>query len=157
MSRQLVRWLADRCDGTPSEETVAIMVSRAGMTGAPIAQLPCIHVQDVGDGYHEIYYMGPNDGPAARAVGVGRTYDEAAHDLLAQLAVDLPKTLRDAGVATRSTVPDIEAREGVIQAEARLVGRTPVEDRPLLLDIRLMLPDLDAFHAEIERRRPSAC
>jgi hypothetical protein len=124
------------------------------MVGRPFAQFPCIHVEDVGDGYHEIYYMGPNDGPAARAIGGGWTYDEAVHDLLAQLAVDLPQTLRDAGVVTVSTVPDVEAREGVIQAEAQLVRETPPEDRPLLLDIRQTLPNLDAFYDEIERRRP---
>lgn len=124
------------------------------MTGPPFAQFPCIHVEDVGDGYHEIYYMGPTDGPAARAIGGGRTFDDAVENLLTQLAVDLPQMLRDVGVVTHSTVPDVEARESVIQAEAQLVRETPAEDRPLLLDMRLTFPDQDAFRSEIERRRP---
>lgn len=50
--------------------------------------------------------------------------------------------------------PDVEAREGVIQAEAQLIRETPVEDRPLLLDMRRTFPDLNAFYDHLERRRP---
>ena len=105
------------------------------MVGRPFAQFPCIHVEDDGAGCHEIYYMGPDDGPAARAYGRGRTFDEAVQELLAELAVDLPQTLRDAGVVAGPAVPDIEAREGVIQAEAQLVrdasgGSPPPAGRP---------------------------